>query len=317
MYYSAAVVGLNTSAFLEAACVGKPVHTVLLPEISIAQPGRHDPLPLPADRQRRAAARRAQPRRARCALLADSLAGDGGGDPKAAAFADGFIRPFGLDQAATPRFVEALERWWRSRRRAAARRRSRRVLLAAPARRSSPAVLALNVRTQLWRKHTRNRRAEGLPRDAAPRAHRPEAVRGRARSASGRATSTDQPSSALTPKLGRPRDPAKKLAGWDIEEAREIRELVTLLGRSGRPIVLGPWLSETGFELLYWIPFLAWAKTYGNFDPEQLVVVSRGGARAVVLAHHVATTRTCCQLLHARRVPRSATTSASSRSAAG
>jgi hypothetical protein len=29
---------------------------------------------------------------------------------------------------------------------------------------------------------------------------------------------------------------------------------------------------------LYWIPFLAWAKAYGNLDPTQLVVISRGGA---------------------------------------
>src|SRR5581483_433028 len=35
MYYSAGVVGLNTSAFLEAAVVGKPVHSVLDPEVSI------------------------------------------------------------------------------------------------------------------------------------------------------------------------------------------------------------------------------------------------------------------------------------------
>ncbi len=84
--------------------------------------------------------------------------------------------------------------------------------------------------------------------------------------------------SALTPKAGRQRDPAKTLAGTEFREANETRELVTVLGRSGKPIILGPWLSETGFELLYWIPFLTWAKTYGNFDPERLVVVSRGGA---------------------------------------
>jgi len=34
MYYSAATVGLNTSAFLEAAVVGKPVHSVLDPGVS-------------------------------------------------------------------------------------------------------------------------------------------------------------------------------------------------------------------------------------------------------------------------------------------
>jgi hypothetical protein len=86
------------------------------------------------------------------------------------------------------------------------------------------------------------------------------------------------PPSALTPKPGRQRDPAKKLAGWNLPEAEETRELITALGRSGRPIVIGPWLSEAGFELLYWIPFLAWAKAYGNLDPSQLIVISRGGA---------------------------------------
>jgi hypothetical protein len=84
--------------------------------------------------------------------------------------------------------------------------------------------------------------------------------------------------STLTPKAGRQRDPAKTLAGTEFREAKDTRELVTVLGRSGKPIILGPWLSETGFELLYWIPFLAWAKAYGNFDPDRLIVVSRGGA---------------------------------------
>ena len=45
-----------------------------------------------------------------------------------------------------------------------------------------------------------------------------------------------------------------------------------------RPIVLGPWLSEVGFETLYWVPFLHWFKTAFRIDPDRLVVVSRGGA---------------------------------------
>src|ERR1041385_7921232 len=64
------------------------------------------------------------------------------------------------------------------------------------------------------------------------------------------------PPSALTPKPGRQRDPAKKLAGWNLPEAEETRELVNALGRSGRPILLGPWLSEAGFEPLAWVPCL-------------------------------------------------------------
>jgi hypothetical protein len=51
-----------------------------------------------------------------------------------------------------------------------------------------------------------------------------------------------------------------------------------MLGRQDRPIIVGPWLTEIGFELLYWIPFLAWAKAYASLHDDQLTVVSRGGA---------------------------------------
>ena len=44
-----------------------------------------------------------------------------------------------------------------------------------------------------------------------------------------------------------------------------------------RPIVVGPWTGEVGFELLYWIPFVRWARAQFDLDPEREVVVSRGG----------------------------------------
>jgi len=275
MYYSAGVVGLNTSAFLEAACVGKPVHTVLDPEIStFNQEGTLHFRYLQSVNG--GLLRVAASLDEHVTLLADTLTGDGGGDEKAARFALGFIRPAGLDQPATPRFADALEGAVKTttprRHGAGAAALLWRLPLYAVA-----AALALNGRTQLWRKYTRNRwRKEfkawkrrvltDLKQFATRglrRAPRPVVV---------------PPPSALTPKLGRHRDPAKRLSGWDVEEAREVREIVTLLGRSGKPIIVGPWLSETGFELLYWIPFLAWAKAYGNLDPDKMVVVSRGGA---------------------------------------
>ena len=45
----------------------------------------------------------------------------------------------------------------------------------------------------------------------------------------------------------------------------------------GRRLVVGPWLSEVGFEALYWVPFLHWLKTAFNIDPGRVVAVSRGG----------------------------------------
>jgi hypothetical protein len=49
------------------------------------------------------------------------------------------------------------------------------------------------------------------------------------------------------------------------------------LAASGRPIVLGPWFGEVGFELLYWVPFVSWFAHRFGVPPERLVAVSRGG----------------------------------------
>lgn len=50
------------------------------------------------------------------------------------------------------------------------------------------------------------------------------------------------------------------------------------LALSSKPILIGPWRSEVGFEGLYWLPFLRWAVKYAKLDPKRLAVVSRGGA---------------------------------------
>jgi hypothetical protein len=277
MYYSSAVVGVNTSAFIEAAVVGKPVFTVLLPEISEAnQEGTlhfHYLLQVGGG-----LLRTARSFDEHVAQLADGLAGPGGGDPKAARFVDGFVRPFGRDQAATPRFVDAIEQ--------AGTLPQPAPLRAGVAGRAAMLALwpvatthALLLRSQPWRKRTRHRVRKGYERRKLELLRRVKQAISAQFVAHGKRSKTQAASSStLTPKAGHRRDPAKTLAGAEFAEARETRELVTVLGRSGKPIILGPWLSETGFELLYWIPFLAWAKAYGNFDPERLVVVSRGGA---------------------------------------
>ena len=50
------------------------------------------------------------------------------------------------------------------------------------------------------------------------------------------------------------------------------------LQKTSAPLIIGPWISEVGFELLYWIPFLNWATRTYRLDQRRLVVVSRGGA---------------------------------------
>ena len=58
-------------------------------------------------------------------------------------------------------------------------------------------------------------------------------------------------------------------------------ELVTReverLAQSDRRLIVGPWLSELGFEVLYWIPFVTWLQRRFDIAPERLTVVSRGG----------------------------------------
>jgi len=43
-------------------------------------------------------------------------------------------------------------------------------------------------------------------------------------------------------------------------------------------ILVGPWTSEVGFELLYWIPFLSWLREHFQVPADRLVAVTRGGA---------------------------------------
>ena len=47
---------------------------------------------------------------------------------------------------------------------------------------------------------------------------------------------------------------------------------------SSRPILIGPWRSEVGFEALYWLPWLeGWRARY-RISKDRLVAVTRGGA---------------------------------------
>ena len=106
LFYSRAVVGLVTSAFLEAAVVGRPVMTMTLPEYrqhqeemihfrylrTVAGGVLHTAPDLPAH----------------LAQLAEAVTGSER-DERNLRFVGAFIRPAGLDVAATPAFIRALE----------------------------------------------------------------------------------------------------------------------------------------------------------------------------------------------------------------
>ena len=63
-------------------------------------------------------------------------------------------------------------------------------------------------------------------------------------------------------------------AEWRVE--RDIAGVVS----GADPIIVGPWLSEVGYEVLYWVPFIRWVQSQYDIPRDRLVVVTRGGAAA-------------------------------------
>jgi len=105
LYFSAAVAGLNTSAFLEAAIVGRPVHVILPPEFHDNQEGT-----LHFDYLRTVGGGLVHAARdfsAHHRQLLDSL--EGRLDGHKPAFVRAFIRPHGLDVAASDVFAASVE----------------------------------------------------------------------------------------------------------------------------------------------------------------------------------------------------------------
>jgi hypothetical protein len=105
LFYSRAIVGLNTSAFLEGAIVGRPVHTVLLPEFQENQEGvLHFHYLLTVGGGVLRAGRGFEEHHTQ---LAASLMNPP--HRPGVEFVRQFIRPHGLDKPATPLFCDAVD----------------------------------------------------------------------------------------------------------------------------------------------------------------------------------------------------------------
>ena len=107
LYYCAAVVGINTSALLEAGIVGRPVFTVTVPEFAHSQDGTlHFQHLVHGDS---GLVRAAASLDEHVAKLSAALAGEGGVAERDRAFVGSFIRPLGLDRPAAPVFARTVE----------------------------------------------------------------------------------------------------------------------------------------------------------------------------------------------------------------
>jgi putative sugar O-methyltransferase len=107
IYHSAAVVGINTTAEIESAIVGRPVYTITTPEFRDTQEGtRHFAhlrsvngglLHMAADFDEH------------IRQLETAVAHPAAGNDRSRRFVEAFVRPYGLTVAATPKLVDALE----------------------------------------------------------------------------------------------------------------------------------------------------------------------------------------------------------------
>ena len=108
LYHSEAVVGINTTAMIEAAIVGRTVHSVLADEFKDTQGGTLHFRYLLAENGGflRVGANLSE----HAEQVAETLASPGIGREACARFVRTFVRPRGIDVPTTPILVEALER---------------------------------------------------------------------------------------------------------------------------------------------------------------------------------------------------------------
>jgi len=108
LYHCEAVVGINTTAMIEAAIVGRTVHTVLADEFRDTQGGTLHFRYLLSENGGFLRTASGLPEHA--AQLAETLARPEIGREACARFVRSFVRPGGVDEPCTPVLVEALER---------------------------------------------------------------------------------------------------------------------------------------------------------------------------------------------------------------
>jgi hypothetical protein len=102
-------------------------------------------------------------------------------------------------------------------------------------------------------------------------------LRGQVRRGRARGRDAVQQAYSTTVKTTRTGDRWRQEVWSAMSLEMSVRRELRSAARGSGPIVVGPWLSEVGYEALYWVPFVRWFADHYRVDPERLVVVSRGG----------------------------------------
>lgn len=284
LHFSEAVVGINTSAMIEAGIVGRPVLTIRDPRFQATQEGtlhfRH--------LVREGLVRVAGSLDESVQLSAAALRGELFDSERSAAFLTAFIRPHGLAVPATPRCVEAIETLTQLRPQPPKPTPIRNALIRAAI---APAEWLGRVKLR-QRAGKAGTRAEGKGGAKAGKAGKKAGSAASAR----RGRRVVRLGGDIARRLGLERFvkshvlPHLIMAALDETKGgrtdmlgaleREVEVELDRVAQGEGPIIVGPWTSEVGFELLYWVPFVRWFVESRNVDPQRLLVVSRGGTRS-------------------------------------
>jgi hypothetical protein len=167
LYHSVAAVGINTSAQIEAGIVGKPVYSIRAPEYQTTQEGTlHFHYLLNAHGGLLQMASTFDEHTRALATALDRTTGDEG---RLREFVKGFVRPHGLDVAATPLLangIEALARSGEALARSPARAVARRASFGTHLLRMALYPVATRMKTE--RPVTRRRASSPAPRQERP-----------------------------------------------------------------------------------------------------------------------------------------------------
>ena len=264
LFHSEMAVGVNTSAQIEAGIAGRPVFTIQTEEHAGTQDGTlHFKYLLEAGG---GLVHNARDFDEHVAQLGRALDQPSEGQAKLRGFIEAFVRPKGLDVPATPLIVDGIEELGR---------------LPRPSPSGTPAWLyplrwllypvAIGLKVvREFARTSRKRQRQLRPLTLGGMVVKPifsvldVCLRWR-------------PAKSFVKKYVVPRVLPRMSPDEPTEEMVAIPRIIDKLHKGDRPLIVGPWLSEVGFEILYWLPFLNWVKTYRHFDPERLIIVSRGG----------------------------------------
>lgn len=266
LYHCSTVVGINTSAMIEAGIVGKPVFTILAPDFQHSQEGTLHFHYLVQGGLLYVSNNLDE----HLIQMNGVLQGDADCKEKIKNFIHSFVRPHGLDTACTPIFVETVENFAKM---PAGSTPKRLRLWAYPVRfllfpLAILVALLVAVRKKKKIDKEKNRARLSILQICRGKVHNIML--------------------AVARYVRRNYFMKKYVIPWlikeqmgkipDTSEIIEIEKDIARISSSIKPIIVGPWLSEVGFELLYWIPFLRWAQNEYGLAKERIIVVSRGGA---------------------------------------